>query len=137
MTSRIQVLPGAEGIKSVYERSLSEKTVDVMCMSSKFEQVLGDYFDMEYAPKLYGKIKTREILPDTVENRDYAKGKDQKLNQVRFTQAEPTETDMLVGENWVGLVSFEQENPVAVVIEEPELVKAMKQQYELMWQGCK
>lgn len=137
MTSRIQVLPGAEGIKSVYERSLAEKSLDIMCMSSEFEQVLGDYFDMEYAPKLYGKVKTREILPDKPENRDYAKGKDQKLNQVRFAEGEPTETDMLIGNDWVGLVSFDAENPVAVVIEEAELVKAFKRQYELLWKATK
>jgi hypothetical protein len=137
MTSKIQVYPGAEGIKAVYERSLEEKELLINCMSQGYEKVLGDYFDMEYAPRLYGKIQTQELLPDTQENRDFARGKDQKLNQVRFTHAKTSETDLIIGADWVCMISFNPDNPVAVVLEEPEMVKLIRGQYMSLWEGLK
>lgn len=136
MTSKMQMYPGTDGVRAVYERSLEEKELMINCMSTAYEKVLGDYFDMDYAPRLYGKIKTHELLPDTQENRDFARGKDQKLNQVRFTQAAVSETDLIIAKDWVGLISFNVKNPVAVVMEEPELVKAFKAMYETMWVGA-
>jgi hypothetical protein len=95
--------------------------------------VLGDFFDREFAPRLYGKIKTREILSDTADNREYAKNKDAALNQVRFTAMKPTETDMIVTEKAVILISFSPDSAKAVVIEEEELVSFYKGLYEELY----
>ena len=134
MTNQVTILPGAQGVKAAYERILKEKSLDIVCLAKRYEEVLGDYFDQEYAPRLYGKIKTREVLPDTKENRNYAKSKDERLNQVRYTSNKTSETDFILGSNLVVLISYNQQNPMAVVIEEPELVKAMKGMFESVWE---
>src|SRR3989344_1048660 len=95
MTNKIQVLPGAEGIKEAYRMSLQSKKLDIVCLTENYAEIIGDFFEKEYAPKLYdGSRNTREILPNSPDNRAYAKKKG-KMNQTRFIQGE-AESDMLI-----------------------------------------
>src|SRR3989344_9358354 len=91
----IRILPGAAGIKAAYEESLKADKLDIVCLSENYIRVIGDYFDKVYAPKLYGKLATREILPDTAGNRADAKKK-AALNTVRFFKNEQSESDYLL-----------------------------------------
>lgn len=137
MTNQIRVLSGAQGIKQAYGLVLSSKKADIICLSQQYEQVLGDFFDREFAPKVYGRVKTREILPDSADNRDYAKNKDAAINQVRFTSMKPTETDVIVTEKAVILISFNPDSAKAVVIEEPELTVFFKEVFEALYFSAK
>lgn len=133
----IQVLFGASDIKAIYEKALNEKRVDFICLASNYNAVLGNWFENYYAEKLYETVKTREILPDTAENRTYAEKKNLKVNQVRFTKRERSETDVICGADWVAFVSYSPNNPLAVIIEEEELVKAIKAQFNEEWDIAK
>jgi hypothetical protein len=129
----VQVLTGAQGIKAVYESILTGKAGDFMCTSKAFDQILGGFWK-SYAPKLYKNLKTREILVDNQENRDYAKKKNASKNQVRFCDPKlATETDFIVAQHMVALVSYSETSPMAVVISEPELVTALKNQFDQLW----
>lgn len=134
MNNQIRILPGAEGIKQAYELVLKAKRADIICLSQNYEAVIGDYFDKTFAPALYGRVRTREILPDTIDNRDYAKTKQADLNQVRFTGMKLTETDFIVTDSAVVLISFDARAAAATVIEEAEMVKFMGNLYEEMWE---
>ena len=92
------------------------------------------FLDREYAPKLYdGSRTTREILPDSPDNRAYAKKKGE-MNQTRFIKGE-AESDMLVFDNTVILISYLQTSPYACVITDAELVKGIKAQFEALWKN--
>jgi len=130
----IQILFGSGDIKAVYKKALAEKSVDFICLASNYDDVLGSWFDDTYSPKLYGEVNTREILPDTAENRAYAEKKDALKNKVVFTKRTRSETDVICGADWVALISYSPGNPLAVVIEEKELVKALKTQFEEEWE---
>lgn len=132
----IQVLFGAEGIKQAYDESLKQESLDIVCLANNYDQVIGDYFEKTLAPNMYGKIKTREILPDNLENRKSLTGKDQSLNGVRFLKnGMNSESDMLIWENRVILISFRSLSPMAIVISEPELVKSLQSQFAALWEG--
>lgn len=136
--NKIQILMGAEGIKEVYEMSLKSKELDIVCLSAKYSDIVGDYFDKDYSPRLYqSNIKTREILPDTAKNREYAKQKDGKKNQVRFIKGERSESDMMLFEGKIILVSYNPTSPFAVVIGDRELVSSFKIQFDTIWKSLK
>jgi hypothetical protein len=133
----VQVLNGAEGIKTAYEKTLNAHALDIVCLSCTYASVVGDYFDREYAPKLFReKIGTREILPDTAANRADAKKKDGVKNQVRFINKNiPSESDyMLFGDTAI-FVSYDLNNPFAILIQNREIVANLKSQFEALWRG--
>ena len=133
----IKLYLGAEGIKQSYEASLKADAVDIVCLSYNYAAVIGDYFDKVYAPRLYGStIKTREILPDTEENRNGAAKKDGRKNQVRFLKTkQPSESDLMLFGDRVFLVSYNTNAPFALEITDPELVGGFKNQYEALWES--
>lgn len=136
--SNVQILMGANGIKRVYAESLTEKSLDIICLANNYEQIIGEYFEKEYAPVLYGgSVNTREILPDSNENRKDARKKDGRINQVRFLKASASESDLLISENKVVLVSYDQNDPYAVVITDKELVTSFRAQFETLWESLK
>lgn len=116
-SNTVQIHYGAEGIKNVYRDSLNEESLDIVCLSKNYKDVLGDFFDKEYAPKLYAKVKTREIteLPNSQAN----------------------ESDMLISQNKVVLISFGKSAPMAVVITDTELVRGFQNQFNALWAKLK
>lgn len=118
-SNTVQIHYGAEGIKNVYRDSLKEEALDIICLSKEYKDVLGDFFDKEYAPKLYSMVKTRELTGD----------------QLSMTQ--PSETDMLLSKNKVVLISFGKSSPMAVVITDAELVKGFQNQFNALWDKTK
>lgn len=131
----IKIFLGAEGIKQAYEMTLKAGGVDIVCLSDNYEEVVGNYFGKNYAPKLYNsKIKTREILPDTQENRDYAKTKNAQKNQVHFLQVtKPSESDMMLFGDQAILVSYNKEAPFAFLISDKDIVANMQNQFNSLW----
>lgn len=134
-TGNVQILYGADGIKQAYEMSLRSDKVDIVCLSSNYESVIGDYFEADYAPRLFGsKTKTREILPDNSGNREDAQKKDASKNRVKFLQIhKASESDLMLFDGKAILVSYNQKVPLAVLIEDPDLVTNLSNQFENLW----
>lgn len=136
MDTNVQILWGREGIKKAYEMSLKAKTLDIVCLSSDYQKVIGVYFDKDYSPKLFASAtKTREILPDTEENREDAKKKDGRKNQVKFLDLkDKSESDYMLFDNKVVLVSYNSQIPFALVIEDKDIATNLKAQFDNLWQ---
>lgn len=130
----VQIYLGADGVKQAYNESLGQSSLDIVCLADKYEHAIGDYFDTQFAPHVYGKIKTREILPDTPANRASADSKNQTINAVRYLKRGMTsESDMLLWDDRVILISF-GEPALAIVIHQQELVKSLRIQFESLWE---
>jgi len=136
--NNIQIYLGRDGIISAYEKSLEAKSLDIICLSQNYANVLGDWFDKNYAPRLFeSKITTREILSDNVDNRSYASKKNKQKNQVAFLFDDViNETDFIVSDDFVILISFNSTNPFAIVIEDQETVVGMKSKFEIIWNSA-
>ncbi len=132
----VNVLVGVSAIKSVYEQTLKAKAVDFVCLSTDYDQVLGGWFAGEYMQALKKvAVKTREILPNTAGNRRDAAGKNPAVSAVRFMSVKDrSESDMVIWDDTVALVSFAKDNPFAVVIREPEMVASLKAQFTGLWE---
>ena len=131
----VRILPGAAGIREAYAESLTAEKLDIVCLSENYVSVIGDYFDKVYAPQLYGKVNTREILPDTPGNRSDARKKDPAVNQVRFIKPEKSESDYLLFGDTAILVSYNPDQPFALVINDPNLVANLRSQFAALWNG--
>lgn len=138
-TGNIQFLFGTEGIKKAYEMTLKAEKLDIVCLSQDYERIIGVYFDKDYAPRLFGgSIKTREVLPDIEGNRRDAESKDKIKNQVRFLKnLEASESDYMLFGNTAILVSYNQDMPFALVIEDREIVSSLRSQFNALWEGLK
>ena len=133
MNSTVMLFPGAEGIKSVYERIVNGKKGDFVCLSTGYTQVVGDWYDEDYAPRLFkSQVTTREIVADTADNRAYGAKKDGVKNQTRYL-ADSAESDLVLGDDFAAVVSYNPENPYAIVIEDPAIVKSVKAWFDVMW----
>lgn len=132
--SNIDILVGADGIKAAYERTLESKKLDIVCLSTNYEQVIGSFFERDYSPWLYEKGRvTREILPDTTGNRADARQKTSG-HEVKFLKTQkPSESDMIVSDDSVTLISFDPASPCAIVIRDREIVESLKMQFEALW----
>ncbi len=135
-SGNVQVLFGADGIKQAYEMSLKSEKVDIVCLSSNYASIVGDYFDKDYAPRLFGsRAQTREVLPDNKGNREDAKKKDTRKNQVKFLKIfKNSESDLMLFNNQAILVSYNQKVPFAVLVEDPDLVTNLQNQFENLWE---
>lgn len=130
----VQIFFGTGGIKQIYEMSLEEKAIDIVCLSDRYEEVIGDYFEKSYSPRLYGK-KTREILPDTPANRQAVQGKDSKKNQVKFVRlAQKSESDYILFGHKAALISYNKQSPFACLVTDPDLVANLRTQFENLWE---
>lgn len=135
VNGNVQILFGSEGIKLAYEMSLKADQLDIVCLSSDYVSVIGDYFDKDYGPRLFrSAIQTREILPDTKGNREDAKKKDGVKNQVRFIKVNKrSESDLMLFADKAIMVSYNRESPYAVLIEDVQLVTNLRNQFEGLW----
>ena len=129
----VTILPDADNIKSVYARTLKEERVDFICLSTGYSQVIGEWYDNVYEPKLFGSsVKTREIVADTAGNRSYGAKKDGVKNQTRYLQ-DAAESDLIVGDDFAAIVSFDPDSPYVVVIEDMAIVRSAQAWFDTMW----
>lgn len=132
----IHEAPSAADIKQAYAACLTQPSLDIMCLSTNYQAIIGDYFDEVVAPQLYHQLSTREILPDTPANRAYAQEKDATRNQIRFIRADrQSQSDLLVGPNLAALISFGQ-TPGATLIKDQERISSLAILFETAWQTC-
>jgi hypothetical protein len=131
----VTLLPGADNIKSVYERILKSKKADFVCLSTGYEAVIGDWYDGEFSPRLMRTVATREIVAETAGNRQYASQKDGTKNQVRFL-SESAESDLILCDSFAAIVSFNPGNAYAVVIEDDAIVNSARVWFDTMWHAA-
>lgn len=132
MINAVTLLPGAENIKSVYERILKSQKADFVCLSTGYEAVIGEWYDGEFEPRLLRKVVTREIVADTKGNRSYGSKKDGVKNRVRYL-TDSAESDLVLGDTFAAIISFNPGNAYAVVIEDEAIVNSARVWFETMW----
>lgn len=117
------------------KRRFTRSTWIVQCLSKDYETIIGTYFDTDYAPRLFkSNITTREILPDTKENREYREKKDGKKNQVAFLAGVESESDFIITDDSIVLISYTK-NPYAVIISDSEIRKTIASQFNRVWES--
>lgn len=133
MQNAISIMPGASSLKVVYERLLNNTKADFICLSTGYETILGDWYDKVFAPQLFSsQVKTREVVAETKDNRTYGQTKNGAKNQVRFL-SDSVESDLVLGDDFLAILSFNPSNPYAVMVEDPAIVTSARVWFEAVW----
>jgi hypothetical protein len=133
MDKSVQVLAGANGIKKAYGMTLAAKKIDIICLSENYSEVIGEYFDKVYQPKLAGSlIKTREILPSLPGNT--GSGEKNGGHDVRFVSGKSVnESDLLLTEREAILISFDPVQPGAVIVRNEAVRRGLELVFNELW----
>lgn len=130
---KIKYLEGAEGIKQAYEKSLEGKEQWIQCFTEDYRDVVSDEFFDDYFKRLFSSdAKTKELL--TLSDSDYIeKWGSEKNLQLMVDHKGKIETDTIVYDNTVIFVSFNKENPYALIIEDEQVAACMKSMFDNAW----
>lgn len=131
---KVEFLEGADGIKQAYERTFEAEEIWIQCLSGDYDQVIsGSFFD-DYFERFFKKsnIKSKEILK--FDDEEYVSNYQSKKNlQLRVPIQSKTETDFWVYDDKVTFVSFNKERPYALVIEDADIARCVRNMYDLAW----
>ncbi|MCB9789599.1 hypothetical protein H6763_03750 [Candidatus Nomurabacteria bacterium] len=136
---KVHYLEGEEGIKQAYEMTLEASSeVCIQCYSSNYEKVVKGDFLEDYFKKFFSSdIRSRELITDTESDEEWAKKWGSKKNLQMMvdisTVKNAIETDLMLFDDKVLFVSFNEKNPYALLIEDPDIFNAMKSMFELSW----
>lgn len=127
--ANVSMLSGVEAIKKVYERCLAQTSADFVCLSDNYQKVLGRYYDEEFAPRLKSSgVMTREVVAGEEENVTTG------IHQMRYVN-QASEADCIYTSEFVALISFDTAHPSVVLIEDKDLVKTLRLQFEGYWKS--
>lgn len=132
MQQSLSMFPGVEGLKAIYEDILKCQKADFVCLSVDYEQIIGNWYDRDFNPRLSeAPVAIREIVADTEENRQYAK---KKTSPVRFIADAVIEADWIVTESWAALLVYDKQSPYGVKFVDPIVVKSFTQAFTERWE---
>lgn len=135
---KVQFFEGHEGIKTVYEDTLTSKE-DIRAYASieNMHKTLPGYFPEYYKRRAARNIKIRAILPDTPEARERVKHNKEEARETRLVPSEKyaISPEINIYENKIVFMSLVEK--FALIIESLELADALKKSFELAWEGAK
>lgn len=125
----IQTLFGSEGIKTVYQQTLQAKSIDIVCLSDNYDQILEGYFETDFLPKLHqSDIQVREILANKSSNKTSTTTKLMPSNR-------NSQSDYIITDKHLILISFNPKNPFAIIISDPDIHANVKNQFDHLWKS--
>jgi len=137
----VRFFEGKMGVKEVFLDQIRGKHKEILSYSiaSKLEDIFGDYLKIFTAQKARTGIITRLIVPEEKVLakllKKYYKGKASKLFEIKTVPKEqfPFGVEMNIYGNKVSLISLEEKELIAVIIESPILAKSQRLIFELLW----
>ncbi len=135
---RIKFYEGTEGLKHVYEDTLTSKeTIRAYANVDDVHKALPNYFPDYYKRRADKEIQIRAIFPKTIESVSLAKHNDEEKREVAFVPADiyGFSPEINIYDNKVMIASWREK--LGIIIESAEIADAMKKIYELAWQKAK
>ncbi len=137
----VEILKGEEDYKKLYLRTLElkpgEEILRINVASEKFI-FFRDFFREYSQQKNKQKIKTRLLLPDTVQSREVRERDKKHVRETRFLSKKIYNPDAAIV-IWGNNVAFTvwDENLETIVIKTQELVDILRSLFEILWQSSK
>lgn len=136
----ISYYEGAEGIRSIYEDTLTckEKTILNVAHPQNLLKAIGEDFFAQYVKKrMRRKIHVDVLLQDVPENRKYKKEATLSMRQIKFFNVEkyPLPNEILIYDDKVALLSFS--SLVGVIVEDKDITQSVKSLWQMVWDGIK
>lgn len=135
---KIQFYEGSEGIKTVYEDTLtSSETIRAFASIESMHATLPGYFPEYYKRRAKRGIKIRSIFPDTPEARDRTKNNKEEMRESRLVPKNMYSFTPEINVYDKKIVFMSLKEKFALIVESEELADALKKAFELAWLGAK
>jgi sugar-specific transcriptional regulator TrmB len=138
---RIRFYEGTEGVKQVYNETLSEKRGgEILCIGSaeKIMAILGEKWAKEYLKRRKGRLlKMRAIIEDSEAGRERKKNDALEMRQTILLPKGkfPFNNEINIQGNKVYIASYGE--LFGVIIESRDVARTMTSFFELAWVGAK
>lgn len=132
---KVTFYEGAEGIKEVYADTLWEQRPIIAWSDfDHMEAALGKDFYQSYpAERAKRRIPFSTITRDSKIARDVAQKNEAHLRKVKFISAEELKTEINVYGDKVAIMSFRNNPPFAVLIENKDIAETMRIAWQELW----
>ncbi len=135
---KVRFYEGKEGIKQVYEDTLSShETIRAFASVEDTQHTMPDYFPSYYFRRADKKIGIRAIFPSTPEAKELTKTNKQQRRETALVPADKFafSPEINIYNNKVMIASWREE--LGITIESEEIAEAMKKIFELAWAEAK
>lgn len=135
---KVQYFEGPKGVEQAYEDMLEHNHGKMIYALTGLEGAV-NALDPKFQDYFIGKrtrmgIKADYIVPETDIARAATKDDDKKLRYARFIPPEYNfDTEICIYDNKMSILSYALENPIALIIEDETIAKAMKQIFSFVW----
>ncbi|HEY4517252.1 MAG TPA: helix-turn-helix domain-containing protein [Candidatus Paceibacterota bacterium] len=132
---KVQFFEGTEGIEQAFEDKLENNADKALYeftgMDAGYEKMNHKFIDYYLNKRARLKIFSKYISPDTPFAQQKALDDEKHFRKVKFIPAKyKMDTEISIYDNKVSLASFSSENPVAILIEDENLARTMKQIFD-------
>jgi len=132
----IMFYEGAEGIRSIYEDSLTckEKIILNVAHPQNLLKTIGKDFFAQYVKKRVRRnIQVNVLLPDTPENKKFKREVKSAMRQIKFFDNKKylLPNEILIYDNRIALLSFSA--LIGVVVEDKDIAQSMKSLWQMVW----
>ncbi len=137
---KIEYYEGVEGIKSLYEDTLSckEKVIHNVTNPENLLRVIGEDFMEEYIKRrATKKIKARVLFPANDIGRKYFERGEIDFREAKFFDEKnfPIPNEIMIYDNKVSLLSFSSK--IGVIIEDADIAKSLLSIWSFFWTNSK
>lgn len=135
---KVRYYEGIEEIKDIYEDSLQAKEILVFCLCQEAYEIMPEYIDKYCTRVIRRMIKTKEIVSDSKADKEYQRKFSTPRNIIKCIPKKfITSTDKLIYGHKVAFISYVKGKMIGVIIEDEEITKHERKQFEFMWQQFK
>jgi len=131
----IRFFEGEDGLKSIYEDSLSSKT-EILAWNStgNLEAYMADYFHDYYKRRAAKGIFIKAVVNDLPTAHEYKKHDKELLREIRIVPKEMMDIvpECYVYDNKVAFMSLREK--IGVIIESKDIAEAQRRLFELAWE---
>lgn len=131
---------GAEGIRTIYEDTLSckEKIIYNIANPANLLKTIGKDFFTQYVKKrVRKKILVKVLIPDFPQNNQYKKEEKISKREIKFFNVKMYDipNEILIYDDKIVLLSFS--SLIGVMVEDKDIAKSMKMIWQMIWSQTK
>lgn len=137
---RVESFEGKNGVKAITNDILSipNQTVKIIGAGKKWIDFSSSFATNYYLRKKEARVKTKTILSDTKEERDFMKNKIVKNSEIKFIEGiDVTNSATFIYHDKASFVTYDKENAKGFVIEDKEFNKVQNILFDNLWKLAK
>ncbi len=142
---RIKFFEGKDGIKTIFNQMVEIRESEIVSFSNfeRLENFLPDFLPTHFETRLKQNIKTRFISPrgikaETFCQRFFPRGYNESLLEVFLVSPDEFnfDSEITIFAGSIAILNLNEENPIGILVENPELFHTQKAIFDLAWLGA-